>query len=212
MKIFVAGASGRVGTALIKNLVKDGHQVIAAARHPEKIVRDDHITPIKLDLHHSTAELADDLRSVDIVYFTAGSRGKDLLQTDAFGAVKLMQAAKENGVKRFVMLSSMFALEPDKWQTVKSLAEITDYNIAKYFADNYLVHDSGLNYTIIQPSLLSEKAGTGNITVGDKEYNEIAIDDVALTLADVLKHDNTINHVIKIHAGDQPVDDALANV
>lgn len=39
------------------------------------------------------------MKGSDAVYFTAGSRGKDLLQTDAYGAVKTMQAAKKLGIE-----------------------------------------------------------------------------------------------------------------
>lgn len=45
------------------------------------------------------------MKGSDAVYFTAGSRGKDLLQTDAFGAVKTMQAAKKLSIERYIMLS-----------------------------------------------------------------------------------------------------------
>lgn len=60
------------------------------------------------------ADLAALIAGSDAVIFTAGSRGKDLLQTDAYGAVKLMQAAKQAGINRFVMLSALFSLTPEK--------------------------------------------------------------------------------------------------
>lgn len=41
--------------------------------------------------------------------FTGGFRGKDLLQTDLNGAVKLMIATEQASSKRFVHLSSAFA-------------------------------------------------------------------------------------------------------
>lgn len=37
MKIFIAGATGRVGTLLIHDLLQDGHEIIAGARHPERV-------------------------------------------------------------------------------------------------------------------------------------------------------------------------------
>ena len=95
MKIFVAGSSGRVATELIKNLVAAGHQVIAGARSPQNIVTLSGVTPVKLDLAAATPEeIAELMGDATGVYFVAGSRGQDLLQVDAFGAVKVMQAAK----------------------------------------------------------------------------------------------------------------------
>ena len=85
MKIFVVGATGRVASELVKDLVAKGHQVTAAARHPENVLLKDspQVTAVKLDLHASKEELAALIGQQDAIYFTAGSRGKDLLQTDA---------------------------------------------------------------------------------------------------------------------------------
>lgn len=95
MKVFVAGATGRVATELLKNLSTKGYDVIAGARRPETVIELPNVTPQKMNLHASVDDIEKLLRDVDVVIFTAGSRGKDLLQTDAYGAVKLMQAAKK---------------------------------------------------------------------------------------------------------------------
>ena len=188
MKIFVVGATGRVASELVKELVAKGHQVTAAARHPENVLLKDspQVTAVKLDLHASKEELAALIGQQDAIYFTAGSRGKDLLQTDAFGAVKTMQAAELNG--------------------------IMDYNIAKFFADHYLVHNTDLDYTILQPTALTEEPGTGKITVGATKVSKNPIPDVALTLAEILEHDNTREKVIMMSSGDTLIEQALASV
>lgn len=212
MKIFIAGATGRVATKLIDDLLADGHQIVAGSRHPEQQAKKDGVTPVKLDLHASVVALAKLVEGSQAIYFTAGSRGKDLLQTDAFGAVKLAKAAEQDGIKRFIMLSSLFALEPEKWEATASLRGIMDYNIAKFFADNYLVAQSQLNYTILQPSVLKETAGQGTITIDDGQDGENSIEDVAETLAEILEHDNTVGKVIKMRAGTTPIATALSRV
>lgn len=55
MKIFIAGATGRVGTLLTHDLLEDGHEIIAGARHPERVEKNDRVTPVKFDLHESVA-------------------------------------------------------------------------------------------------------------------------------------------------------------
>ncbi|MFC3932055.1 NAD(P)H-binding protein [Streptococcus dentapri] len=196
MKIFVAGSTGRVATELLKKLSAKGYQVIAGARRPEAVVELPNVTPQKMDLHASVDNIAELLKDVGAVVFTAGSRGKDLLQTDAYGAVKFMQATKEAGITRFVMLSALYSLTPDKWPD-----NLTDYYIAKFFADNYLVHQSDLDYTIIQPGNLLEEAGQGYITLGDEGFTAISIEDVASVLAEIVDKLSTFKRVIAINPG-----------
>ncbi|MBA2914424.1 NAD(P)H-binding protein [Limosilactobacillus frumenti] len=208
-KVFIAGGSGRVATALIKNLVKAGNEVVAGARHPENIISGQHITAVTLELHAPVDEIVHLMKGCTAVYFVAGSRGQDLLQTDAFGAVKTMQAAELCGIKRYIMLSSMYALQPEKWAHYQALADITDYNIAKFFADNYLIHQTSLDYTIIQPAALTEEQPTGKVTFGAGDDTTNTIDDVAQVLADVLPRPNTIGKVIMMRNGKTPIDTAL---
>ena len=212
MKIFIAGATGCVGPLLTHDLLEDGHEIIAGARHPERVEKNDRVTPVKFDLHESVVEMTKAIKGADVIYFTAGSGAKDLLQVYAFGAVKLMQVAEKDGIKRFVMLSALFSLEPTKWRTVKGLDGLTDYNIAKFFADNYLINDTDLDYTILQPTVITDKPGTGKITVDEGKFGYNPAEDVARTLADVLKYQNTSRKVIKMREGDTPIDDALSRV
>ncbi len=89
---------------------------------------------------------------------------------------------------------------------------MTDYNIAKFFADNYLIHDTDLDYTILQPTVMTDKPGTGKITVDEGKLGYNPAEDVARTLADILKYQNTSRKVIKMREGDTPIDDALSRV
>ena len=212
MKIFIAGATGRVAKCVIENLAAEGHTVYCGSRHVDSLTETESLKPANFDLHFSKNEMAEIINGMDAVYFLAGSRGKDLLQTDAFGAVKLMQACEKVGVKRFVILSSIFDLEPEKWAEEKSLQNITNYNIAKFFADNYLVTNTDLDYTIVQPSVLKEEEGTGKIEVNPEHDGSNPIPDVAKVLSSVLTMENTYKKVIKMRSGNTPVVDALSNI
>ncbi|WP_251717813.1 NAD(P)H-binding protein [Lactobacillus agrestimuris] len=211
MQIFVAGGSGRVATELIKDLVADGNTVVAGSRHEDNIIKLDGVKAVHMDLHADVDQIADLMKGSDAVYFTAGSRGKDLLQTDAFGAVKTMQAAKKLGIERYIMLSSIFALQPEMWK-IEGLNQIMDYNVAKFFADNYLVNQSGLKYTILQPTNLTEEPAIGKISLDVNGVTSNPIPDVAKTLADIIKHDNTIGKVIMMRTGNTPINQALSDI
>lgn len=209
MKIIVAGASGRVGSALTEILALRGNKVYAGSRNPESIRKAENVIPVKLDLHNDIDVLAYALRGMDCVCCTAGSRGKDLLQTDAFGVVKLIEAAEAAAVKRFVLLSSLYALEPRKWEEIESLHSILNFDIAKFFADSWLVRNSDLEYTIIQPTVLTEDAPSGTIRVNPRELQPNAIGDVAQVMADVISRPNTYRKVILMGGGPVPIPEAL---
>ncbi|MDR0028382.1 NAD(P)H-binding protein [Enterococcus faecalis] len=124
MKIFVAGATGRVGRSLINKLVNRGHFIYAGSRKEFKYDNLEQVKYVYMDLHSNMSELKEILKDAQVVYFVAGSQGKDLLQTDLYGAVKLMNAAEQKGIRRYIQLSGIFSLNPEKWSS-----ELTDYLI-----------------------------------------------------------------------------------
>lgn len=221
MKAYIAGATGRVATELIADLVAAGHEVIAGARNPEKVVipanpqtsasGQSPVSPVHFDVHGSITDIAATLGDADVVYFVAGSRGKDLLQTDAYGAIKVMEAAQQRGIERFIMLSSIYSLEPDEWQK-ESMAALRNYITAKFFADHYLVHNTSLSYTIVQPTNLTEEAGTGLIELGPNSAMTNPIPDVASVLAQLIDYPATVGKVIRMGSGSTPIPQALAAV
>lgn len=212
MQIFIAGATGRVAEVLIRELISRGHTIVAGARSPEKVLELEGVHPVRMDLHAEVAELAELVQGSDAVYFVAGSRGQDLLQTDAFGAVKLMQASEKAQIKRFIMLSSIFATEPEKWAE-SDLSKITNYNIAKFFADKWLIHHTDLDYTIVQPGNLVEASeGSGRIQIGVERPQPNTIPNVSKVLAEVLDAKNTYGTIIQMSDGDTPIADAICAI
>ena len=91
---------------------------------------------------------------------------------------------------------------------VPSLASITDYNIAKYFSDMWLINNSGLDYTIVQPGPITDDPGTGKATIGETGSN--TYEDVAAVLVSSLRHDNTIGKTFLMSNGQTPVDEAVS--
>lgn len=212
MNVFIAGATGRVAGYVIQNLIQSGHTVYAGTRNIASIEKGEQLHVISFDLHWNKEQMEKVLGGMDAVYFLAGSRGKDLLQTDAFGAVKLMQASESVGIKRFVLLSSIFAMEPEKWENEESLKNIKNYNIAKFFADEWLVNHTKLDYTIIQPSVLKECEGTGKIEINPEHDGSNPIPDVATVLSDVIEMENTYKKIIKMRSGETEIHDALQGI
>lgn len=210
MKILVIGGTGRVGSLLVKKLAPQ-HQVLAGSRYPKSESTIENVEQIHIDLVDDVDILSKSMNGVDAVYFVSGSGGKNLLQIDLHGAIKTMQAAEKAGVKRYIMLSSVFALQPEHWNEA-FLKDIPDYNIAKHYADLYLTTQTKLDYTILQPGALKEEAGSGKIEVNVTSPGPNAIANVVDTLAGILKNDSTIRKVILMHDGDTPIDEALHQI
>ena len=117
-RIILVGATGRVGALTLEDLVKAGHQVVACARGSSKILASQQVEPMTLDLHDPLSQITDAFRKMhaDAVVFTAGSRGKDINQIDALGAMKTIEAAKAVGITRYVMLGAMYAADWLRWE------------------------------------------------------------------------------------------------
>lgn len=211
MKVFIIGASGRVGKSLSMELVKRGHLVYGGSRSLSKLHKSKSIIPVSIDLHDSIEALATAYGDADVVYFTAGTNGRDLLQTEAYGAVKAIQAAEKKGIKRFILLSGFFATRPAYWE-LPEIKGMENYYIAKFFADHWLMDQSNLNYTILQPSRLLEAPAEGKVTFGVENLGENSIDDVADVLAQILDHSNTIGKVIRMSVGETPISEALSKI
>jgi nucleoside-diphosphate-sugar epimerase len=210
MKVLVIGANGRVGSLLVDRLAAQ-HQVLAGSRNSKSENIMNNIKHIFIDLLSDVDTIAESMSGTDAIYFVSGSRGKNLLQIDLHGAIKTMQAAEKAGVKRYVMLSSVFALKPERWKE-SFLNDLTDYNIAKHYADLYLTTQTQLDYTILQPGALKEEQGTGKIETHVISAGSNSISNVVDTLVAILENDSTIGKVILMHDGNTPINEALCQL
>ncbi|GAY72302.1 NAD(P)H-binding protein [Lentilactobacillus kosonis] len=212
MKVTIIGATGRVGSSVVRKLANvPDIEVFAGARQVEKVPRGVNITPFKIDLHISPELLNEELPDSDAIIFAAGSGGKDLLQVDLNGAVKVMRGAEHKGIKRFIMLSARNSLNLESFSE-PNISPIANYLIAKHYADKWLMNNTDLDFTILQPTTLTEEPATGKITIGQYASNSNTIDDVAETLIAILKNDRTIRKVIAMSNGDTPIEDAVFNL
>ncbi len=205
MHILVIGASGRVGQRLTQSLLDADHQVIGTTRQEKTLFNSDNYRQIKLDLTAPLKEIEANIPAeTDAIYFVSGSRGENLLQVDLHGAVKTMKAAEHKNINRYIMLSAIFSLQPEKWSS------LIDYYTAKHYADLVLM-ESNLAYTILQPGMLTTDKGSGKIELGVEKAAENSIENVALTLAELLEQQQTYKKTIAMHDGNTPIAEAVAN-
>lgn len=212
MKILVIGASGRVGSDLVEKLLADDHQVIGTTRQDKTLFDAHNYSQLDLDLSADKDTIENKLDAdIDVVYFVAGSGGKALLEVDLHGAVKTMQAAQDKGINRYIMLSTVFSLETSQWDN-PGIKDLRDYYIAKHYADQWLINDSQLDYTLLQAGALKERPGTGKIAINNDKAGENAIEDVAATLVAVLSAKNTSKKIFNMQNGETSINQALASL
>ena len=215
MKVLVVGANGQIGKMIVDKLQNsDKHSVRAMVRKPEQANALDmkDVEACLTDLEGPIEAIQNALEGMDAVVFSAGSGGKtgydNTMSIDLDGAVKVMDAAKEVGIDRFIMVSAMNSDDRAAWDN----EEMKPYNIAKYYADRCL-KQSGLTYTILRPGLLKNDPATGKIEVAENlPGGAISREDVAEVVVASLDNESTFNKAFDLLNGDSPIDEALKNL
>lgn len=192
MKVLIAGSTGNTGLRLTRQLLDAGHEPIAMHRASS----DTSLLPKGASLRRADlTELDDDVcADADVVVFAAGSGGdtsEEMTEkVDRDGAIALIDRAREAGVQRFVMLSSVGAGDPDPD------SDLFHYLEAKHRADEHLMA-SGLDYTIVRPVALTEDDGSRDVRLGDdvNPGGSAARGDVAAVLARAVTDDTMRNSV-----------------
>ena len=213
--IIVIGGHGKIALLLSPILTERGDQVTSIFRNPEHSddVAATGATPVPADIEQlDTGALAYLLAEHDAVVFSAGAGGGNPARTyavDRDAAIRVIDAASQAGVKRFVMVS-YFGAGPG--HGVPQDDPFFAYAEAKAAADAHL-RASDLDWTVLGPSRLTLDPPTGHLSVGDDQSagkGSVSRADVALVVAAALNDDSTAHRTIDFNNGDVPIAVALA--
>lgn len=211
MEVAIAGGHGKIGLLLGRLLVERGDAVMGLIRNSDQ--EDDlhavGVEPVLCDLE-GDHDVHAAVRGADAVVFAAGAgpgSGAERKRTmDLGGAVKLIEAARAEGIRRYVMVSAMGAANPP----AEGGDVFGEYLRAKAEADRAL-SASGLDYTIVRPGSLTDDPPTGLVAVGESlQRGRVPRADVAVVLAAVLSADNTVGKTFDLVSGEMPIDQAVA--
>ena len=180
MKIAVAGASGRAGSEITRELSRRGHAVTAIARNPEKIDHLPNVTPTRGDVldQAGLAKLwAGHDVAVSSVHFLASDPHK------------LIGAARDSKVGRYLVVGGAGSLE-----VAPGVKLVTTPGFpAQYKAEaekgseflDLLRQAKDLNWTFISPSaLFVEGERTGKFRLGTDQLLTAADGKSWITFAD----------------------------
>ncbi|NEU10131.1 NAD(P)-dependent oxidoreductase [Flavihumibacter sp. R14] len=202
MKIALIGASGFVGSAILKEALDRGHEVTAIARNPEKLntIDDEKLTLKQADIMN-TGTLAGILQEHDAVIsaYNPGWTNPELYSDFIKGSQSIQEAVKNSGVKRLIVVGgagSLFVAPGVQLLDTPHFPE--DYRTGASAARDYLTiikDEEELEWTFLSPAIemhpgtSGERKGTYRTGQENPVFDEnnrsiISVEDMALAILD----------------------------
>lgn len=199
MNIVLIGASGFIGSALLKEALSRGHTVTALVTRPEKLEPHERLTALAadvMDLQKLTSQLAG---ADAVVSAFSGHAQADVYDYFVAGTRNIITAAKEARAPRLLVIGGAGSLEvapgvqlidtPDFPPQYKATAE------GARTALQLLRKESSLNWTVLSPSaVIAPGQRTGvfrtsgdQLLTGADGSSHISVQDFALALVDELE-------------------------
>ena len=174
MNVFVTGGTGFVGAHLVKALRARGDSITCLVRRPalaEQLGWGNDVRLVKGDLNDADA-LREASAGADAVYHVAGKiAARDAIEfmaTNRDGTANVLEAALENNVGRFVLVSSLAAGGPTApGQPIdegRPPAPVTDYGRSKLAAE-VLVRAMPMPWTIVRPPVVYGEWDRGTLKI-----------------------------------------------
>jgi putative NADH-flavin reductase len=205
MKLAIFGATGKTGIELVKQALEQGHAVTAFVRDPARLeVEDERLSMATGDVLDPTS-VAQVIQEQDAVICALGA-GSDLKKTTVrtTGTINIISGMKKNDVKRLIVVTAMGVGE--SWNSLSLVNKIFFATLLKSSRDDHesqesAVKESGLEWTIVRPSGLTDMPKTGNYEVGENILavtSKISRADVADLIIKELEQNTRIGKAVTI--------------
>lgn len=169
MKLTIFGATGATGTTLTTQALAAGHDITAVVRDASRLTIPDHprLRVVTADVM-DPASISPAIEDADAVISAVGPRGAGPTTVIRDSVRSIIQAMEKTGTRRFVEVSgSIVADEGESLYMrflVKPLARRTFLGqvCADMRAGEDEIRHSDLDWTIVRPPALTNKAATGS--------------------------------------------------
>lgn len=207
-KIAVIGATGFVGTQVVKELANRGFLVNAIARNISKISTSESVNAIAADVYNIN-ELKEVLKGNDAVIstFNPGWSNPNIYEDFLKGAQSIEKAVVESGVKRFIVVGGAGSLYiADHLQLIDTPEFPAEIKPGAEAARQYLEiikKNENLDWTFFSPAIEMHQ-GTAGIRKGEYRtalenpvFDEngrsiLSVEDVAVALVDELENNRFV--------------------
>jgi putative NADH-flavin reductase len=172
MKLVVFGATGGTGCEVVQQALDTGHDVTAVARKPSVItLQHDRLKVLQGDVLKPEA-LSPAVTDQDVVVFAVGAADRSPTKIYSVGVMNVLLAMRDTKVQRLICISAS-GLDPGVL-IQKLIAKPLLWWIFKHgYMDmshmEVIVKASGMDWTIIRPPRLTDKAHTGKYKVAVNE-------------------------------------------
>lgn len=189
MKIAVFGATGKTGMQIVEQALAQGHEVKAFVRDPQKMtIRDDKLESVQGDvLEPTSVETA--IEGVDAVLVALGAKPDTKATMMTEGTKNIVNATKKHKVKKLIVEGSYpMSGSPESMEFLKGVMSPEQIAQVRPLIDDKagqerVTKESGLDWVIVRPLMLTDGAKTGNYRIGEslevKPGNNISRADVA---------------------------------
>jgi putative NADH-flavin reductase len=207
-KVAVIGATGFVGTQVVKELANRGYFVNALARNTSKIEESENVKAIAVDVYN-TAELSEILKGNDAVIsaFNPGWTNPNIFEDFLKGAESIEKAVEESGVKRYIVVGgagSLYIAEGLQLiDTPEFPAEIKPGAEAARQYLEMIKKNENLDWTFFSPAIemhqgtAGVRKGTYRTALENPVFDEngrsvLSVEDVAVALVDELENNQFV--------------------
>lgn len=204
MQIIVFGATGKTGRHVVATALERGHQVTAFGRSVERL----DIADERLELHKGDVfdrdSVGNAVRGHDAAIVCLGSTGLRDKTTLSAGTKTVVDAMIEHEADRLVVLSAAGVDESWKqipWSSRLLFRTMLRNVFADHHAQEAIVKQSPLDWTIIRAAVLKDDPATGSYNATNTgKITKINRADVATCLVDQLDNPTNSRHAISVTA------------
>lgn len=200
MRLFILGATGGVGRALVEQALQRGHHVTAFVRSPQKLDGIAGTTVLRGDPRNA-GQLRDALPGHDAVLSSLGPTGIGPTTIVADGARATVAAMQAIGLRRLLLVGVAVLFENDG--ILPAIARRTFLrNVARDSAEmERVVAASGLDWTVARPPRLTDGKPTFAYGVADGRMPDgarltISRADVAHFLLDEVERPAHVHRIV----------------